>query len=159
MKKQFLLFLTLLFLNNYCKAQETSFTIIKGKENNNWIISVKVFNNTDKTQIFYRPTKDDFCNGIISLSFVNKNNQKIDFPCKDSPQIDHIQINCNNSFILNRNESIILKYYFNINEKFVSNNSRYRFQLNYRDTDFTNIDSNTFFKGILVSEGKIRIRY
>ena len=136
-------------------AQEIS-TFATIEHNNNLLLTIQFKNNSQDKIILYRPTTDDFCNGIVVLNFADNNNQKLHFPCDFLSQIDHKELRCDNLIHLAKNEIMILKYSLQISDRIMQNITKFTLQLNYSDTEFMYDKSNgLLYNGILKADGNV----
>lgn len=121
-------------------------------------IGYVITNKSNDDIVFYKPTEDDFCNGILNLSFKNKQGEEILYNhCDKIENLDAIILTCSNIRILGKQETIV----FNLKVKkpsFLKDDYSLRCEINYNDiyfvTDKIGICDSFILRQILSTEYK-----
>lgn len=106
---QFLVVILIPF--NFCFAQGRVsliiFNVAHCKNTNELLLYYKITNEGDCNEIFYKPAKDDFCNGLLFLKITDIKSHRTGFyfPCTGKEQLDNILLDTTNTFLLKPKQS------------------------------------------------------
>lgn len=118
-------------------SQTLKIESFKQKGNNLFFFEFKVKNNTNSPLGFYKPNLRDLCNGILSINFKSDDNRVNSPDCDFEEHINAIYLSCNNTIVLNKNESF--SFFYEIKKpKYLKDLKEIILTINYKNVNFVN---------------------
>lgn len=157
----FSVFLILIF---FCASAQTDIimeTNLVGynKKENLVELSLKFTTESDSSILFYKPTIEDICYGLVFINFQEPKSSSVYslFPCLFRADLSHIILTGSNSIFINRNneyETVLKLDISNVPDKIKKGCFEIIVSLNYSYGNFVS-DNKRVFKGLLSSKNKI----